>query len=54
VNQIKLNGNKSGRSLLSVVIAALFALLIVGAPVLAQEATPEMSTLPNIVLVHGA
>ncbi|MEO8607940.1 MAG: alpha/beta fold hydrolase [Chloroflexota bacterium] len=58
MNQIKLNGNKSWRSVVSVLIIALFALLIVGAPVLAQDATPEataeMSTLPNIVLVHGA
>ncbi|MBI1256972.1 MAG: alpha/beta fold hydrolase [Chloroflexi bacterium] len=45
---------KSGRSLLSAAALAFIVLLVVGVPVLAQEGTPEMSTLPNIVLVHGA
>lgn len=45
---------KTRRSLVSLIVIALFALFIISAPVLAQEATAEVSTLPNIVLVHGA
>lgn len=44
-------GTKSGRSFLSVVVLGVVALLIVGAPVMAQE---ETEVKPNIVLVHGA
>ena len=39
---------------LRVVAFVLIVVLIMSAPILAQEGTPEMSSLPNIVLVHGA
>lgn len=44
-------GTKAGRALLSAVVLAVVALLVVGAPVMAQE---ETEVKPNIVLVHGA
>lgn len=43
-------GSKSGRTLISAVVLAVVAMLIVGAPVMAQETEVK----PNIVLVHGA
>lgn len=43
---------KSGRGILRVIALAIFALVVVGVPVLAQEATEEVK--PNILLVHGA
>ena len=52
--KLSLNVVKSGRSLVCAAAVAFTALLVVGVPALAQEGTPEMSTLPNIVLVHGA
>lgn len=54
MQQIMGNGLKSGRSLLRAITIAVFSLLVVSVPVFAQEATEEVSTLPNIVLVHGA
>src|SRR5450432_2909447 len=54
MRQHKLLELKSGRSLLRVIAIALIALWVLGSPVLAQETTPEMSSLPNVVLVHGA
>jgi pimeloyl-ACP methyl ester carboxylesterase len=48
------NGFKFGRSNVRAVAIAFIVMLLVGVPVLAQEETPEVSTLPNIVLVHGA
>ena len=45
---------KLGHSLMSVVAIAVVVLLVNGLPVSAQKGTPDMSTLPNIVLVHGA
>src|SRR5215470_16762903 len=48
----------NGRALLRGVLIGLVALLVISVPVFAQDAreegTPEMSTLPNIVMVHGA
>lgn len=41
---------KSGRAVISIAVIALLGMLIVSVPVFAQET----STLPNIVLVHGA
>jgi len=43
---------KLGRLMLGVV--AMVVIIILSVPALAQEATEEGSTLPNIVLVHGA
>ena len=54
MKQIKLNVLKSGRSILSAVALALIIVSLVSVPALAQEGTPEMNSLPNIVLVHGA
>lgn len=48
------NQLKSWRSLLRVVAISIIVLSVIAVPVLAQEETPEVSTLPNIVLVHGA
>jgi pimeloyl-ACP methyl ester carboxylesterase len=45
---------KSGRAFTRVAALAFAALFILSVPVLAQEATPAVNTLPNIVLVHGA
>lgn len=50
----KMNSLKSWRAILRVVAIALVATFILSVPVLAQEETAEVSTLPNIVLVHGA
>lgn len=52
MNQSTVNGLKSGRSLLGVVILAIAALFVV-VPVVAQE-TSEETAKPNIVLIHGA
>lgn len=54
MNQRGWNERKLGRSLVSAVATAIFALSLLVAPVLAQEGTQEVTTLPNIVLVHGA
>jgi pimeloyl-ACP methyl ester carboxylesterase len=43
-----------GRSLMSAVVIAIFALLLMAVPALAQEETKGMANLPNVVLVHGA
>lgn len=50
----RLNSLKLGRSFLSVIAIVVVALLVVSAPVMAQEETETMVALPNIVLVHGA
>jgi pimeloyl-ACP methyl ester carboxylesterase len=52
MNQNPLNERKSGRSILSVILISIFALVIVVVPVLAQEDSEAVK--PNIVLVHGA
>ena len=39
---------------LRVVAFVLIVILVMSVPILAQEGTPEMNSLPNIVLVHGA
>lgn len=44
--------SKLGRSIMRVVIIAIFAVLVVSVPVLAQEDTETVK--PNIMLVHGA
>lgn len=50
-----MNLGKSNESkLLRTIVIAFVALSILVVPALAQEATEEVSTLPNIVLVHGA
>lgn len=54
MNGSMLNAVPSGRSWSRAIAIAIFTLLVLVVPVLAQEATPEMNTLPNIVLVHGA
>lgn len=54
MNQKGWNEGKSGRSLLSAVVVAILALSLMVVPVLAQEGTQKVTTLPNIVLVHGA
>ncbi|MBI1256400.1 MAG: alpha/beta fold hydrolase [Chloroflexi bacterium] len=54
MKESKLNPFLSGRSLLSVIVLALVIVVVMSAPILAQEGTPEMNSLPNIVLVHGA
>lgn len=54
MNQSKLNQLKSGRTLLSAIAIAIVVLVIVGVPVLAQEGSSDMGSLPNIVLIHGA
>lgn len=54
VRQIDLKEHTLGRSLLSAVAIAIFALLLIAVPALAQEGTEEVATLPSIVLVHGA
>lgn len=43
----------SGRSIL-LVVSTIILLLLLNVTAFAQEGTEEMSTLPNIVLVHGA
>lgn len=45
---------KSGRSVLSATMIALFVLLVMSVPAFAQGRTDKVSTVPNIVLVHGA
>ena len=54
MNPSKLNNLKSGRSLLRAIAIAIVVVFVVGVPVLAQEGSSEMQSLPNIVLVHGA
>ncbi|MBZ0291080.1 MAG: alpha/beta hydrolase [Anaerolineae bacterium] len=54
MNHITNNQLNRGRSLLRAVVITVSALLIMSVPVMAQEESEEMSTLPNIVLVHGA
>ena len=52
MNQSKSNELKSGRSLVSAIAIAIFALFIISGSVLAQEDT-QVNDKPNIVLVHG-
>lgn len=54
MNQSKWTVLKSGRSFLRAIVIAIAAFFVLSVPVMAQEATTEMSSLPNIVLVHGA
>ncbi len=54
MNLNKSNSLLAWRSSLRIVAVAAVAILALGVPVLAQDATEEASTLPNIVLVHGA
>lgn len=53
-----LNPFGSGRLLVRTIASAVIASFVFSVPVFAQDATeegtPEMNTLPNIVLVHGA
>jgi len=53
LQQSKLSELKPGRSILFVA-TLFFVLLLMSMPAFAQEGTEEVSTLPNIVLVHGA
>lgn len=50
---MKLNQLKSWRSLVGIVAVAVAAMSLV-IPAMAQDATEEPTTLPNVVLVHGA
>ncbi len=54
MNYSTLNELKSGRSILRAILITIFVVAIAVVPVLAQEGTEEVSTLPNVVLVHGA
>ncbi|MCC6615970.1 MAG: alpha/beta hydrolase [Anaerolineae bacterium] len=54
MNLSKLTEPRSGRVITRAIALAIVALLIVSASAFAQEGTEDVSTLPNIVLVHGA
>lgn len=54
MSQSAWNQSRLGRSLLGALTLSIFVLSLLVVPVLAQEGTQEVTTLPNIVLVHGA